>query len=75
LKSKQDTISAFAFGEAFGGVEAARDVLLSHSKGTEDNIAEGVFGFQRPFVPMHDAVRVLFDVGISCPVLAILIAQ
>jgi hypothetical protein len=71
LEEKQDTISLFAFREAFGDVEAARDGLLSDSKDRGQRHSRGGFFFRRPFVPMHGAARVLFDVGISCSVFTI----
>lgn len=58
----QDTISIFAFGEAFGGVQAASTLLQTEATSAIHKQKEGVYKFQPPKVPLHDAVRVLFDV-------------
>ncbi|KAG8831682.1 hypothetical protein FRC17_002772 [Serendipita sp. 399] len=57
-----DNIASFCFGEAFGGVSKAREALSTiPTLGSYDTVTR-VYKFTQPDVPLHDAVRVLFDV-------------
>lgn len=58
-----DSVAAFSFGEAFGGMDAALQALVaSDGKDMSYNADTGLVHFKQPDVPMHDAVRVLFEV-------------
>jgi hypothetical protein len=56
-------ISIFTFGEAFGGVQTAITSLHSKPFDVIHMQKEGVYTFQPPKVPLHNAVRVLFNVS------------
>ncbi|KAG8877475.1 hypothetical protein FRC20_011144 [Serendipita sp. 405] len=57
-----DNIASFCFGEAFGGVHKACDAITTAVNLDNYDVDTGVYTFTRPDVPLHDAVRVLFDV-------------
>lgn len=63
----QDSVSAFLFGEPFGGMAKALQTMVSNDiGGMSYSLATGIAHFQQPDVEMHDAIRVLFDVSLSC---------
>ncbi|KAG8831683.1 hypothetical protein FRC17_002773 [Serendipita sp. 399] len=56
-----DNIASFCFGEAFGGVSRAHAALSSISISKDYNANTKVLKFPSPDVPLHNAVRVLFN--------------